>query len=73
MYAGADTTLKNSEKQNVAGDDSNHVHLTENQSVVYDNLTLQRDRSPEKCPLKPLCLPFYLGLSDGRIYRELLR
>lgn len=72
MYAGADTTMKNSEKQHVAGEDSNQEHSGENQSAVYDNLTLQRDRSPEKRLLKLLCLSFSLGLGDGHICRELL-
>ena len=34
MYAGADTTMKNSEEQHVVEEDSNHIHSAENQTVV---------------------------------------
>jgi hypothetical protein len=70
VHAVADATMKNSEKQHVAGEDSNHVLSAESQSVVYDNVTLQRARSPEKRLLKPLCLS-YLGLGGGHMSREL--
>ena len=79
MYAGADTTMKNSEKQHVAREDSNHVPSAENQSVVYDNLTLQRDRSPAKCLLTLILrrsrtgtVWFYTSTSNKRAARPKL-